>query len=76
MSFDQRLLHDLLRCPKSHRPLVWDTDTLTSTDPETRLQFAIIDDIPNMLIEEAKTLPVDEWRTIMQRHGIAESAAS
>jgi len=71
MSFDQSLLKDILRCPKSHQPLVWEAETLTSTDPETRLQFAIIDEIPNMLIEEAKTLPVDEWRAIMQRHGVA-----
>jgi uncharacterized protein YbaR (Trm112 family) len=74
MSFDQRLLKDLLRCPKSHRPLVWEADTLTSTDPETRLQFAIVDDIPNMLIEEARTLPVEEWRGIMERNGVALTA--
>ncbi len=75
MSFDQRLLRDLLRCPQSHKPLVWEADTLTSTDPQTRLQFAIIDEIPNMLIEEARTLPVDEWRAIMERNGVSVEGA-
>jgi uncharacterized protein len=67
--FDNSALIPLLRCPKSHRPLVWDADRITSTDPATRLQFAIIDGIPDMLLEEATQLTVEQWSDVMRRHG-------
>ncbi len=70
MPFDPTFLANILRCPRSHRPLVREADRLTSTDPATRLQFAVIDGIPDMLLEEAVALPLDDWSDIMRRHGL------
>ena len=69
MAFDFQALRDILVCPKSKRPLVHDGNRLVSTDPDSRLSYEIRDDIPIMLIEEARELPRDEWAAIMQKHG-------
>ena len=68
MSFDPQLLEHLLVCPRSHGKLVRIGETLYSTDPTVRLKFAIIDQIPNMLIEEAATLTEEEWRRDVAPH--------
>ncbi len=69
MSFNYESLKEMLVCPKSKASLVLDGDRLVSVDPQTRLCYEIRDDIPVMLIEEARELPLDEWRAIMQKHG-------
>ena len=69
MVFDFKALQDILVCPKSKRPLVHEGHRLVSTDPETRLAYEIRDEIPIMLIEEARELPREEWAAIMQKHG-------
>ncbi len=69
MSFDPQRAIELLVCPQSHAPLVYDGHSLVSTDPETRLRYAIRDDIPVMLADEAETVPADEWTELMRRHG-------
>ncbi len=68
MSFDPQHAVELLVCPQSHAPLVYDGEGLVSTDPETRLRYAIRDDIPVMLADEAETLSMDVWQQIMQQH--------
>jgi uncharacterized protein len=55
----------LLVCPLSRAPLVQDGDRLVSTDPKTRMAYPIIDDIPNLLIEDGNALAEDEWKQIM-----------
>lgn len=62
-------LLDILCCPKSKADLVLDGEFLVSTDPETRLKYRIEDNIPVMLIDEAETLEVNEWKKIMEKHG-------
>ncbi len=62
-------LLDILCCPETKADLVLDGDTLVSTDKETRRRYRIEDDIPIMLIEESEQLSMDEWATIMQKHG-------
>ena len=57
----------ILVCPLSHAPLVQDGDTLISTDSKTRRRYRIVDDIPNMLVDESEELSESEWRTIMER---------
>ena len=69
MAFDFKALQDILVCPKSKRPLVQEGDRLVSTDPDTRLSYEIRDEIPIMLIEEARELPREQWAAIMQKHG-------
>ena len=62
-------LLDILCCPETKADLVLDGDTLVSTDKETRRRYRIEDDIPIMLIEESEQLSMEEWTTIMQKHG-------
>ncbi len=68
MSFDPQHAVKLLICPLSHATLVYDGHGLVSTDPETRLRYAIRDDIPVMLVDEAERLTTEAWQQIMRQH--------
>jgi uncharacterized protein len=57
----------LLVCPLSHAPLVQDGDTLVSTDAKTRRRYKIVDNIPDMLIDDSEELSESEWKAIMDR---------
>lgn len=69
MSFDSKLLDKILVCTKCHSPLVRDGDALICVTADCRLRFAILHEIPNMLVEDAVPVPVDEWAPVMQRAG-------
>lgn len=69
--FDYEAVKDILRCPNSLSPVVQEGDSLVCIDPECRLQYAIMDGIPNMLVEDATELPVDSWQEMMSRHDLA-----
>lgn len=62
-------LLDILCCPESKADLVLDGNTLVSVDKNTRRRYRIEDDIPVMLIEESEQLDMDEWKSIMEKHG-------
>ena len=64
----QELL-EILCCPETKADLVLDGDTLISTDKRTRRRYKIVDDIPIMLIDESEQLSMDEWESIMKKHG-------
>lgn len=68
MPIDKELL-DILVCPLSKASLVLDGETLVSTDKKTRRRYKIDDGIPNMLIEEAEELNLEDWTRIMENHG-------
>jgi uncharacterized protein len=63
-------LLEILCCPESKADLVLDGDNLVSTDKKTRRRYRIDNDIPVMLIEESEVLSVEEWMSIMEKHGI------
>lgn len=69
MRFNPERAVQLLICPQSHAALVYDGQCLVSTDPESRLRYTIRDEIPVMLVDEAETVPLDEWTDLMRRHG-------
>jgi uncharacterized protein YbaR (Trm112 family) len=69
MCFHPERAVEFLVCPQSHAALVYDGRCLVSTDPESRLRYAIRDDIPVMLVDEAAAVPLDEWTDLMRRHG-------
>ena len=69
MSFDSRILNGMLVCTKCRSGLVRDGNALVCTSPECRLKFAIADEIPNMLLEEASPLEGSQWNSAMQRAG-------
>jgi uncharacterized protein YbaR (Trm112 family) len=62
-------LLDILCCPETKADLVLDGETLVSVDKTTRRRYRIQDDIPIMLIEESEQLSLDEWTSIMKKHG-------
>ena len=62
-------LLDILCCPETKADLILDGDTLVSVDKNTRRRYRIEDDIPIMLIEESEQLSMDEWKSIMEKHG-------
>jgi len=62
-------LLEILCCPETKADLVLDGETLVSTDKETRRRYRIENDIPVMLIEESEQLSLEEWRSIMKKHG-------
>ncbi len=70
MAFTQETLDKIkLVCPKTKAPLILDGETLVSVDPDTRLLYAVKDDIPIMLIDEAVELSLEDWSAVMSRHG-------
>lgn len=62
-------LLDILCCPETKADLVLEGDFLVSTDKKTRRRYRIEDDIPIMLIDESEQLSMEEWKSIMQKHG-------
>ncbi len=62
-------LLDILCCPETKADLVLDGETLVSTDRNTRRRYRIEDDIPIMLIDESEQLSMEEWKSIMKKHG-------
>ena len=69
MSFDPKLLDKMLVCTKCRSTLVRDGDALVCVTPDCRMRFAILHEIPNMLMEEASVAPAAEWSAAMQRAG-------
>ena len=62
-------LLDILCCPETKADLVLDGNTLVSVNKNTRRRYRIQDDIPIMLIEESEQISLDEWNSIMKKHG-------
>lgn len=69
MTFDYDKVRDLLVCPETRADLVKEETALVSTDPDSRLSFPIVDDIPRLLADEATALSLEDWGAVMQRHG-------
>ncbi len=74
MPFNFQQLEEILVCPASKSPLVMDGNALVCTSPACRLRYAIKDDIPIMLVEEAETVPLEEWDAILRKQGREPSA--
>jgi len=58
---DNKLL-DILVCPVTKGPLIYDKEKQELVSKSARLAYPIRDDIPIMLEDEARTLDDDEWR--------------
>ncbi len=57
---DQKLL-DILACPVTKGPLIYDADKQELISTSARLSYPIRDDIPVMLEEEARQLTDEEY---------------
>lgn len=58
---DKKLL-DILVCPVTKGPLIYDKEKQELVSKSARLAYTIRDDIPIMLEDEARVLEDDEWR--------------
>ena len=69
MAFDFEKSRSYLVCPKCHADLVLDGDSLVCTNPDVRLRYPILEDIPRLLVDEAEELSPEAWKAVMLRAG-------
>ncbi|MBV8161636.1 MAG: Trm112 family protein [Acidimicrobiia bacterium] len=66
MALDPQLL-EILACPEDKGPLLYFQDEDSLYNPRLRRRYAIRDDIPIMLIDEAETVPEDEHTRLVAK---------
>ena len=66
MALDPKLL-EILACPEDKGPLLYFRDEQSLYNPRLKRRYAIRDDIPIMLIDEAETVADDEHQRIMAK---------
>ena len=69
MPFDANAVQDFWQCPQSQSPLILHNDQVVCVDPNCRLGFDIIDNIPVLLIDAATEIDSDDWSAIMKENG-------
>ncbi|MGH9068524.1 MAG: Trm112 family protein [Acidimicrobiales bacterium] len=66
MALDPMLL-GILACPEDKGPLLYFEDEKSLYNPRLRRRYAIRDDIPIMLVDEAETVGDDEHGRLLAR---------
>jgi len=66
MALDPQLL-EILACPEDKGPLLYFQDEDVLYNPRLKRRYAIRDDIPIMLIDEAETVPDDEHQRLLAK---------
>ena len=66
MTLDPKLL-DILACPEDKGPLLYFADESSLYNPRLKRRYAIRDDIPIMLIDEAETVSDAEHARLMAK---------
>ena len=66
MALDTQLL-EILACPEDKGPLLYVEDEDTLYNPRLKRRYAIRDDIPIMLIDEAETVDDAEHERLMAK---------
>ena len=66
MALDQQLL-DILACPDDKGPLLYFADEEALYNPRLKRRYAIRDDIPIMLIDEAETVDDAEHERLVAK---------
>lgn len=61
------LLLEILACPEDKGPLLYFADEDSLYNPRLKRRYAIRDDIPIMLIDEAETVPDEEHARLMAK---------
>ena len=67
MTIDLSQYADFLVCPVCHSKFVVDGHSFVCRAKDCRLRFAVKDDIPVMLADEAQPLSSDEWSAVMAK---------
>ncbi|MGH9155473.1 MAG: Trm112 family protein [Acidimicrobiales bacterium] len=68
MALDPKLL-EILACPQDKGPLLYFVDEQSLYNQRLRRRYAICDDIPIMLIDEAETVDDTEHARLMTKAG-------
>ena len=63
MALDSKLL-EILACPEDKGPLLYFEDESSLYNPRLKRRYAVRDDIPIMLIDEAQTVDDEEHRRL------------
>jgi uncharacterized protein YbaR (Trm112 family) len=66
MALDPQLL-EILACPEDKGPLLYFADEESLYNPRLKRRYAIQDDIPVMLIDEAETVTDGEHERLMAK---------
>ena len=66
MALDQQLL-DILACPEDKGPLLYFADEDSLYNPRLKRRYAIRDDIPIMLVDEAETVDDAEHARLLAK---------
>jgi uncharacterized protein YbaR (Trm112 family) len=66
MALDPQLL-EILACPEDKGPLLYFQDEDSLYNPRLKRRYAIRDDIPIMLIDEAETVSDDEHARLLAK---------
>jgi uncharacterized protein YbaR (Trm112 family) len=66
MSLDRQLL-EILACPEDKGPLLYFADEGSLYNPRLKRRYAVRDDIPIMLIDEAETVGDDEHQRLLAK---------
>jgi uncharacterized protein YbaR (Trm112 family) len=66
VALDPKLL-EILACPEDKGPLLYFEDEDALYNPRLKRRYAIRDDIPIMLIDEAESLDGSEHERLMQK---------
>ncbi len=73
MTLDPRLTSTLV-CPICKGAIVWDAEKSVLVCPRCKLAFAVKDNIPNMIVEEAEKLSSEEAEEYKKRLSIVRGA--
>lgn len=66
MTLDPKLL-DILACPEDKGPLLYFADESSLYNPRLKRRYAVRDDIPIMLIDEAETVSDTEHDRLLAK---------
>ena len=66
MALDTQLL-EILACPEDKGPLLYFEDEDALYNPRLRRRYAVRDDIPIMLVDEAETVSDEEHRRLTEK---------
>ena len=66
MALDPQLL-EILACPEDKGPLLYFEDESSLYNPRLKRRYAIRDDIPIMLIDEAETVDDEEHQRLLSK---------
>jgi uncharacterized protein YbaR (Trm112 family) len=66
MALDPQLL-DILACPEDKGPLLYFDDESSLYNPRLKRRYAIKDDIPIMLVDEAETVGDEEHDRLLAK---------